>query len=200
MKDTNILTVEGYMNSCLPFFSHETEHGSFYCMKIENKRKSGVSDFVHVIMEEELAIKIHKEVKELGTVVRLIGEIRTINDGRLRVFMYLRYFEVLKEIPEVLENKVSLEGTLCKSPIYRTTPLKKNITDLVIASNRSKGSSYIPVITWGATAKYCSNLRIGDKIYLEGRFQSRDYENLKGEKRTVYEVSVLGDLNKIVDQ
>ena len=71
----------------------------------------------------------------------------------------------------------SCTGALCKAPSYRTTPFGREIADLMLAVNRSYGKSdYIPCITWGRTARYAANLKIGDKVQLVGRFQSRNYQ------------------------
>lgn len=92
-------------------------------------------------------------------------------------------------------NRVQLTGALCKPPSYRTTPFGREIADLMLAVNRSYGKSdYIPCITWGRTARYASNLKIGDKVQLVGRFQSRAYQKQMPDGTTLnkvaYEVSV----------
>ena len=67
----------------------------------------------------------------------------------------------------------------CKPPIYRTTPFGREITDMLVAVNRSYNKSdYIPTIAWGATPGWRKNLPVGQKIRVEGRIQSREYEKL----------------------
>ena len=92
-------------------------------------------------------------------------------------------------------NRVQLTGALCKAPSYRTTPFGREIADLMLAVNRSYGKSdYIPCITWGRTARYAANLKIGDKVQLVGRFQSRNYQKQLPDgtilNKVAYEVSV----------
>ncbi|MEG2252073.1 MAG: single-stranded DNA-binding protein, partial [Clostridia bacterium] len=92
-------------------------------------------------------------------------------------------------------NRVQLSGALCKPPSYRTTPFGREIADLMVAVNRSYGKSdYIPCITWGRTARYASSLKIGDKVQLVGRFQSRAYQKQMPDgamiNKVAYEVSV----------
>ena len=66
---------------------------------------------------------------------------------------------------------------MCKPPIKRTSPLGRDICDLMIAVNRMYNKSdYIPCIAWGRNANYADNLKVGTKVYLEGRIQSREYK------------------------
>ncbi|HOS70790.1 MAG TPA: single-stranded DNA-binding protein, partial [Bacillota bacterium] len=55
-------------------------------------------------------------------------------------------------------------------------------------------SDYIPCIAWGRNARYSENLKVGDRIRIWGRIQSRDYQKKISEDevitRTAYEVSI----------
>ncbi|HOS70798.1 MAG TPA: single-stranded DNA-binding protein, partial [Bacillota bacterium] len=55
-------------------------------------------------------------------------------------------------------------------------------------------SDYIPCIAWGRNARYSENLKVGDRIRIWGRIQSRDYQKKVSEDevitRTAYEVSI----------
>lgn len=82
-----------------------------------------------------------------------------------------------------------------QKPQYRTTPLGREITDILLAVNRLYGKSdYIPCIAWGRNARFASTFQIGDNIKIWGRVQSRDYqkklEDGRVEIRTAYEVSI----------
>ena len=94
----------------------------------------------------------------------------------------------------LLENHIDLDGYVCKEPVYRKTPLGREIADLLIAVNRAYGKSdYIPCITWGRNARFASTLEVGQRVQLQGRIQSREYvkkiseDNL--ERHTAYELS-----------
>ena len=92
-------------------------------------------------------------------------------------------------------NEIELIGYVCKPTVYRITPFKREIADVLIAVNRAyHKSDYIPCITWGKNAKFAAGLEVGDKIYAFGRIQSRDYkkrfEDGTEEIRTAYEVSI----------
>ena len=91
-------------------------------------------------------------------------------------------------------NQLELSGVLCKPPVVRRTPLGREIWDLLLAVNRRYGrADYLPCIAWGALARYCGELTVGDKVRLTGRLQSRTYRKVEGERqeeRVAYEVSV----------
>ena len=90
---------------------------------------------------------------------------------------------------------IFLYGYICKEPVYRTTPLGREIADVLLAVNRAYGKSdYIPCICWGRNARYAGNLSVGSRIQLWGRIQSREYQKRVGENnvvsRVAYEISV----------
>lgn len=135
--------------------------------------------------------------------VAVRGQIRTHNtsyDGRTHLIISVFAKEVFmpneeEDGEEKNPNSVILNGFVCKPPFYRETPLKRRITDILLAVNRPFGrSDYIPLITWGQTAEEAKNLLVGDCIHIEGRLQSRIYQKkiTKEEtiEKTAYEVSV----------
>ena len=84
---------------------------------------------------------------------------------------------------------------LGKSPVFRRTPLGREICDLMLAVNRRYGRcDYLPCIAGGALAQRCAALSVGDRLSLEGRLQSRTYKKVvdgREEERTAFEVSVM---------
>ena len=89
------------------------------------------------------------------------------------------------------KNQIELKGILCKQPNLRQTPKGIDICDAFLAINRARSSDYIPLIVWHRSATYFSKHKIGDKIQVIGRIQSRKYTNQKNETKTAYEVSVV---------
>ena len=81
-----------------------------------------------------------------------------------------------------------------KEAIKCTTPLKKELCELIVAVNRPYGKSdYLHCIAWNQLARKASNLKVGGKIRLSGRIQSRTYIKREHETETVkvaYEISV----------
>lgn len=56
-------------------------------------------------------------------------------------------------------NELKIEGFICKPPVYRVTPLGREITDILVAVNRAFGKSdYIPCIVWVETQNMPENI------------------------------------------
>ena len=115
----------------------------------------------------------------------------------LSIFVREMQFVEDDDIPEEQSksNQIYLDGYVCKPPIYRKTPLGREIADILIAVNRPYGKSdYIPCIAWGRNARYASTIEVGGHLQIQGRVQSREYtkkiNDQETEKRTAYEVSV----------
>ena len=131
-----------------------------------------------------------------GNMVKVLGEIRTRNvheddKSHLEVTVFVK--EVL--LYEKDENNVELDGFICKEPVYRETPFGRQITDLIVASNRERNykSDYIPCIAWGRNAIRSSEFDVGTRVKVSGRLQSREYnkkiDDETYEARTAYELS-----------
>lgn len=170
--------------------SHEIYMESFYTFFIDVKRYSGVVDTIPCMISERL---LNPEFCK-GTRVKIVGEFRSYNSpgGKLQLFLFVKEIELTDQWQD--KNQISLEGFICKKPVYRETPLGREIADLLIAVNRRYNKSdYIPAIAWGRDAKYAEGLEVGTKICLKGRIQSRTYfkkyHDDKGNYKTAYEVS-----------
>ena len=178
-------------------YSHEVLGEKFYTSVLSVKRKSGVYDNIPFMVSERLV-----DVAELwtGQIVMLSGQIRSHNNRngdkhKLVLFVFVREISLLDEHEKYDSNNVVIDGYICKEPIYRRTPLGREITDVLIAVNRAYGKSdYIPCIVWGRTAKFVGHLPVGTHIEMTGRFQSRPYTKKISEdeieNRVAYEVSV----------
>lgn len=178
----------------LPRFSHENHDRRFYRFPLEVERLSGAVDILPVLVSEEVLCRMDLSG---GQMLAVDGQIRTFNnrsqDGRRLVISV--YAESLVSCDGEPENEVELTGTVCKEPIYRQTPLGREICDLMLAVNRPyHRADYIPCIAWGRTANLVRFCAVGTGLHLTGRFQSRAYVKVLGEisqKRTAYEVSVM---------
>ncbi len=81
-----------------------------------------------------------------------------------------------EELDGAKTNQIFLDGYICKQPVYRKTPLGREIADLLLAVNRPYGKSdYIPCICWGRNARYASAFEVGEHVQIMGRIQSREY-------------------------
>jgi len=159
-------------------------------------RLSGAEDFLPITLSERLLMD---SPITNGSHLCLEGQLRSYNkviegSGRLLITAFAQKL-IDCETDDENPNRVQLTGALCKPPSYRTTPFGREIADLMLAVNRSYGKSdYIPCIAWGRTARFASGLNVGDRVQLQGRFQSRVYQKQLPDgtvqERTAYEVSV----------
>ena len=161
-------------------------------------RLSDSSDIIPLMVSERL-IDVEEDYKGLNIMVQ--GQFRSYNrheerKNRLVLSVFAREIEFVDETPESSKtNQIYLDGYICKEPIYRKTPLGREIADLLLAVNRPYGKSdYIPCICWGRNARFASNFSVGTRCEIWGRIQSREYmkrlSDEDAEKRIAYEVSV----------
>lgn len=177
-----------------PIFSHEIMGERFYDASVSVKRLSGQDDIVPITISDRIMVDGEFEI---GKLIGLIGQFRSYNklvDGRSRLVLRV-FVRELAELDEQCPNVIELEGYVCKPPVYRTTPFKREIADLLVAVNRAYNKSdYIPAIAWGRNARYAAGFEVGDKLQLVGRIQSRVYqkqlEDGSIEDRVAYEVSI----------
>ena len=189
----NSITVRGTLHE-LPSFSHENHGRKFYRFILDIMRLSGAVDSLPVIAEETL---IHSLDPFGGGMVTVTGQIRSHNqktEGHRHLMIFIFATTVTSEDGEPV-NDVILEGVLCKEPIFRRTPLGRDICDVMLAVPRAfHRADYLPCILWGRTAQEVSGCHIRDTIRIVGRLQSRIYTKLTeagSEERTAYEISAL---------
>lgn len=180
-------------------YNHEVFGESFYTVDLAVKRLSDQVDIISLMISERL---INKNDVSTGDTIKVIGQFRSYNQfgaerKRLILSVFAREVIVMKEefTDYTKSNFISLDGFICKPPVYRKTPLGREIADLLLAVNRPYGKSdYIPCIAWGRNAGYASGLSVGTRLEISGRIQSREYEKKLSEtevvKRIAYEVSV----------
>ncbi len=186
-------------------FSHEVYGERFYLFNIEVPRLSGVSDIIPITVSERLISGIDISI---GNKILIKGQFRSYNtyeNGKNKLVLTVFAKDVIagediKEEEEELKkesisNEVTLIGYICKKPIYRQTPFKREIADILLAVNRAYNKSdYIPCIAWGRNARFCQNIEVGTCVKIVGRVQSRVYEKKLEDgtvqERVAYEVSV----------
>lgn len=175
-------------------FSHEVMGEGFYELTMAVPRLSEQEDFIPLTVSERL---IPTDGIRTGDTICVTGQFRSYNKldgGRSRLMLTLFVREFLEVDEELNPNIIELTGYVCKAPIYRTTPFKREICDVLLAVNRGYNKSdYIPCIAWGRNARYAGGFEIGDKVSVTGRIQSRNYQKVTDsgtETRTAFEVSV----------
>lgn len=171
-------------------YSHSLYGETFYVLTLSVKRQSGKDDMIPLLISDRL-IDVSKSL--MGQSVHVRGEFRSYNvhdtdKNRVKLYVFVNSLELLSVCDNV--NDVFLEGYLCKPPVYRHTPLGREISDVTLAVNRAfNKSDYIPCILWGRNAYYVRSLNVGDSLRVSGRIQSREYIK-DGECKTAYELSV----------
>lgn len=179
-------------------FSHEVFGEGFYMVEVEVKRLSNSEDRIPLMISERL-IDVTQDYT--GEYIMVHGQFRSYNrheeqKNRLVLSVFVREISFMEEEPDGTKtNSIWLDGYICKEPIYRKTPLGREIADLLLAVNRPYGKSdYIPCICWGRNVRYASGFEVGEHVQLLGRIQSREYvkriSDTETEKRVAYEVSV----------
>jgi len=195
--ENNKVTVIGQVASEF-IFSHEVFGEGFYMVDLAVNRLSDQEDRIPLMISERL---IDVTADHRGQTLEAIGQFRSYNrhegsKNRLVLSVFVRELRFLEEFTDYTKtNQIFLDGYICKEPIYRKTPLGREIADLLIAVNRPYGKSdYIPCIAWGRNARYASAFEVGSRMRIWGRVQSREYtkklSEAESEKRIAYEVSV----------
>ena len=195
--ENNQVTIMGKVATELSF-SHEVFGEGFYMVEVEVKRLSNSEDRIPLMISERL-IDVTQDYT--GEYIMVHGQFRSYNrheeqKNRLVLSVFVREISFMEEEPDGTKtNSIWLDGYICKEPIYRKTPLGREIADLLLAVNRPYGKSdYIPCICWGRNARYASGFEVGEHVQLLGRIQSREYvkriSDTETEKRVAYEVSV----------
>lgn len=182
-------------------FSHEVFGEGFYIANVSVNRLSDMVDVIPLMISERL-IDVTKDYR--GMKIEVAGQFRSYNrhegtKNKLVLSIFVRELRFLEddEVPEEQSksNQIFLDGYVCKPPIYRKTPLGREIADVLVAVNRPYGKSdYIPCIAWGRNARFAGGLEVGSHLQVSGRVQSREYTKKIGEdeveRRVAYEVSV----------
>lgn len=189
----NQIILRGTLAS-MPEFSHENHDRRFFRFFLEVPRLSGAVDTLPVMAEEGL---LNAVALENGSMFTVFGQIRSHNirtDGKRHLLVFVFANTIVCEDGEPV-NDVTLEGTLCREPTYRRTPLGREICDVMLAVPRAfRRADYLPCILWGRTAQEISQCHTRDVITLTGRLQSRIYTKVTEtgtEERTAYEISAL---------
>ena len=178
-----------------PAFSHENHGRRFYRFALAVPRLSGTVDRLNVLADEAL---LEQADCAWGEQVIVTGQIRSFNQpGPERRRLIISVLAQTLELGcEEADNQVQLEGVLCRDPVYRRTPLGREICDGMLAVSRPyHRTDYLPCIFWGRTARLAARCGVGDRLRITGRLQSREYTKLlpdgEAQQRTAYEISVI---------
>lgn len=190
----NIATICGVVTE-EPKFSHQMYGEGFYESVLTVQRLSDQVDNIPFTISERLLVS---EEISVGKTVTLTGQLRSYNkfcEGRSKLLLTLFVRDVLENDETRNPNTIDIVGYICKEPVYRMTPFKREICDLLLAVNRAYNKSdYLPCIAWGRNARFIKEAGVGEKVCVNGRIQSRNYQKQLPdgtvETRVAYEVSI----------
>lgn len=192
----NRITIIGTLNSPI-LYSHTILHEDFYTSTLQVKRKSGIQDVLPVTLPGKI---LQDNVPADSDLLKLTGQVRSYNrvvDGvnRLILTIFVQDLSRADDKDDDTLNNVEIAGFICKTPSRRSTPLGRDICDMMLAVNRPFGKSdYLPCIAWGRNAKFAESFRVGDRVFIAGRLQSREYRKVHDdgsfEIRSAIEISI----------
>ncbi len=179
-------------------FSHEVFGEGFYMVDVLVSRLSDTYDTIPLMISDRI---IDVDENCIGRRVEAKGQFRSYNKheetkNRLILSLFVREIEFIDDDEYIAKpNHIYLDGYICKPPVYRMTPLGREIADVLMAVYRAYGKSdYIPCICWGRNARFAGKLQVGAHVAVWGRIQSREYQKKVGNdqvvSKTAYEVSV----------
>ena len=95
-------------------------------------------------------------------------------------------------------NKVILVGNLGRDPELRYTAGGQAVTNFTLATNerftdkqgaKQERTEWHRIVAWGRTGELCAQyLSKGRSVYIEGRLQTREWEDKEGQKRRTTEI------------
>ena len=179
-------------------FSHEFYGIRFYEVFVKVRRRSDAVDLLPVLVSDE---QVDVTADHIGDFITVNGQYRSRNrhDGQKRRLILYVYAKKVgftgAELDADKMNHVMLDGFIVQVPVFRRTLLGKEITDIILAVNRSYGhTDYIPCILWGKDAEEAADWEVGKHVQITGKIQSRIYTKkmteTESEERVAYEVSV----------
>jgi single-stranded DNA-binding protein len=185
-------------------FSHEVFDEKFYEFQLEVPRLSESFDTIPVTISERL---IDNRIK-FNQTITISGQFRSYNkqtEGKSKLVLTVFVREIEENNESLNPNTIELNGFICKEPIFRTTPFKREISDVLLAVNRAYNKSdYIPCIAWGRNARYVKEMKVGEPLSIVGRIQSRIYQKKVSddvvETKNAYEISIIKLLSNDNDQ
>ncbi len=178
-----------------PEFSHSYGGEDYFVFPFRCLRLSGAEDVVNVIVSRNTMDQFDIRA---GQRLVIKGEVRSYNNrsgmgNKLVITVHAGQVEPAWSDEDF--NRVALVGNLCRKPVYRRTPMGREITDLLLAVNRSYGKAdYLPCIVWGGMARQAARWEVGDQVRLRGRLQSRNYikvQNQEAVEKVAFEVSAM---------
>ena len=182
-------------------FSHEVFGEKFYVFDLKVNRLSDRFDVLPIMVSERI---LDVTRSPIGADVEVEGQLRSYNkhsDGKSRVILSI-FAETITNLDESENaNSITMQGFICKEPIYRTTPFGREICDVLLAVNRKfNKSDYIPCIAWGNNAQIVSQMGVPTNLKIVGRIQSREYNKVCDDNKTITKTAYEVSISKLVNE
>lgn len=182
-------------------YSHNIQDIEFCKAELISQQDNGKENLIN------LKFKRFSNPYKNGDEISLVGNVRTYSqklENRNKVDVYVfTYFD--KPDEEIQSNNyIELDGRICKKGDLRKTLAGKDVIDFIIANNlKSETQSlncYIPCVAWGKQAKEIAKKGIGDRLYIAGQLQSREYKKKISsddfEVRIAHEINITNIFNE----
>lgn len=198
--NTNKITLTGKINNVGNAFLAKNGTVCTRCV-MEVERLSTTVDTIQLLIPDTVAkhdylVTVANNESNCVTIQGSLRSANKVENNKRKLVLYVHVDTISEEEPDEFNfNSIEMTGTIVRKPMYRHTPLGRIVADVFIAHNPDdkKTSYYFPCVAWGAAGVNISNLNVGDKIKIDGRFQSRKYNKIvddKVEERTAYEISI----------
>ena len=126
----NRIALTGALDT-LPEYSHTNHDRKFYRLMLAVERLSGAVDLLPVLAAEDV---LEQADLFCGERIAVTGQLRSFNnrapEGRRLIISV--YAETFTTTDAPAQNEVCLEGAVCKPPVYRRTPLGREICDVML--------------------------------------------------------------------
>lgn len=160
------------------------------------KRKSNSYDRIPIVVKEEFLPRINSDNDGMDKVY-INGEIiaNTI-DGKHMMFVYV--LGPIVFVPNASNdiNNVTINGRICSKPRLQALSHGRFICDFMLCSFSEENKRiYTPIICWDEIAGRISNCKIGNKLNISARFQSRRFSKRENDgsviEKEAYELSII---------
>ena len=162
--------------------SHVIDDIEFSKAKLICKRPNGKEDMIN------LRFKAFSNTPKEDTEITIEGNLRSYSyrasEDKNKVLLYVfTYFDAPEEEHEG-NNRVELDGRICKINELRTTQNGKHNIHFILANNiinhnnSKRLNSYIPCIAWGKLAKDLSKLTVNANLKLIGEIHAREHKKV----------------------
>ena len=179
-------------------FSHEVNNIPYYKANLIVPDNKGNDNIINLCFKKYLGASFENDLITLSGTLRSYSKKLSESKNQVSIYVFT-YFDEIDNDDSIL-NTVKLDGRICKiDPIYITKSGKQCVhailaNNIFIPEQNIKLNNYIPIVFWGNLVNQVKELKINDKVQIEGQLHSRTYtkKNIDNsvEIKTAHEVVV----------